>query len=276
MKSFVCLAGLVLIAGLASAAMPDGLVLRFSCDDLRNNGTQLPDTTGSNNTGRATGVRVTSGRLNGCCEFTGKNSFVQVPSSPLLESGHVTFCLWVRVAKAESPDRTLIEKQAAKAGYALRLVADGNAAHKGKLRATVGEADCLSDAPVADNAWHHAAVTYDGETVKLYVDGVLQKQTAAWRGNAVAKGSDLMLGMSHAQASSKNKEISFEGMLDEVLIFNRALAEAEVKDALTVSKPTFTKWQVERRLKELQELYDRGLLTQEFYDRKVKECEVPE
>lgn len=41
-------------------------------------------------------------------------------------------------------------------------------------------------------------------------------------------------------------------------------------------KPTFTKQQVERRLRELKGLYDRGLLTQAFYDRKVKECEAPQ
>jgi hypothetical protein len=31
---------------------------------------------------------------------------------------------------------------------------------------------------------------------------------------------------------------------------------------------------VERRIREIQELYDRGLLTKEFYDRKIKECEA--
>ncbi len=39
-------------------------------------------------------------------------------------------------------------------------------------------------------------------------------------------------------------------------------------------KPKFTKQQVQRRLRELQDLYERGLLTKEFYERKVKECEV--
>ena len=49
-----------------------------------------------------------------------------------------------------------------------------------------------------------------------------------------------------------------------------AVAKAEAP------KPAFTKQQVERRLRELKGLYERGLLTKEFYDRKVKECEVVE
>jgi len=42
---------------------------------------------------------------------------------------------------------------------------------------------------------------------------------------------------------------------------------------MAASRPAFTKQQVQRRLKELKDLYDRGLLRQDFYERKVKECE---
>jgi len=264
---------------MAAADMPRDLVLRFSCDEFRNNGTVLPDATGSNSSGRVTGVRyLPSARLNGGCEFTGKNSYIQVPSSPLLDSKRVTFCLWFKAAKAEWPDRTLIEKRP-ESGYGLRLAAGDKLdkqkrGRKGKLCATVGGRDVFSDEPVADNAWHHAAVTYDGEAVKLYVDGILQKQTAAWHGEVGAGGQEMILGMNRSNPSAKNKDAAFEGALDEVLIFNRALTEAEVKDAIAATKPKFTKQQVERRLKELKDLLDRGLILQDFYDRKVKECEV--
>jgi hypothetical protein len=266
----------ILAAGVAAADMPGGLVLRFSCDELRNNGALLPDVTGSNNNGRATGVRGGSGRLNGGCEFTGKDSFVQVPSAPLLESERVTVCLWLKTGKAEWPERTLLEKRQGDAGYALLLAAGKDNANRGRLRAAVGKGGCFSDAPVTDGAWHHAALAYDGETVRLYVDGAPQKQTAAWRGGAAAKGAELTLGMNRSQPSSKNKEAAFEGLLDEVLVFNRALGEAEVRDALSATRPRFTKRQVEQRLRELKGLYERGLLTKEFYDRKVEECEVSE
>jgi hypothetical protein len=260
-------------AGAALADMPAGVVLQLSCDELRDNGTLLPAAPGSNSSGRVTGVRLASGgRLNGCCEFTGKDSFVQVPSAPPLESERVTVGLWLKTDKSEWPERTLVEKQGG-AGYALRLQTGKDKERRGKLRATVGNADCVSDMTVADNAWHHAAVTYDGATVRFYVDGVLQKQTAAWRGRVDTKGADLMLGMSRTQ-SSKNKDIAFEGLLDEVLVFDRALSEAEVKDVIAATKSKFSKQQVERRLRELEELFDRGLLTRAFYDRKVQECEV--
>ncbi len=267
---------MALSACVAAAQLPQGLVLRFSCDDFRNNGTMLPDITGSNNNGRVSGARpAPAGRLNGGCEFTGKNSYIQVPASPLLDSKRVTFCLWLKTAKAEWPDRTLIDKRP-ESGYGLRLASGDKqqSGRKGKLCATVAGHDCFSNQTVADNAWHHAAVTYDGEVVKLYVDGILQQQTVQWRGEVGASGQELTLGMNRSNPSAKDKEVAFEGAIDDVLVFNRALTEAEVKDAIAATKPKFTKQQVERRLKELKDLFDRGLILQDFYDRKVKECEI--
>ena len=63
-------------------------------------------------------------------------------------------------------------------------------------------------------------------------------------------------------------------MIDDLMIFNLALSAEEVQAVMDSIKPKFTREQVAQRLKELKELYDRGLLTKEFYDRKVAECEV--
>ena len=40
------------------------------------------------------------------------------------------------------------------------------------------------------------------------------------------------------------------------------------------AKPKFTKAQVERRLRELEDLHKRGLLTDDMYERKKAECET--
>lgn len=46
-----------------------------------------------------------------------------------------------------------------------------------------------------------------------------------------------------------------------------------LKTDAPAAKPKFTKQQVASRLRQLKELYERGLLTQEFYERKVEECQ---
>ncbi len=266
---------LVAIAG-AAAEWPQGLVLHFSCDELRggSGGTTLPDVTGSNNNGRVTGVKgAAAGRLGAACEFTGKNSFIQVPDSPALNSKRVTVCMWFKTGKIEGEERMLVNKNA-DSGYALSLTGGSSNTRQGRLYFTVCGHACQGDANLADNVWHHAAATFDGESLKLYVDGQLQKQVTAWRGEIPASGQDLMIGMKYASYSPNEKGVAFEGLLDEIVVFNRGLSEAEIKNVVTSTKPKFTRQQVERRLAELKDLYDRGLLLQDFYERKVKECEV--
>lgn len=268
----------IMAAGLAMAEMPPGLVLRFSCDALQQGGTILPDVTGSNHNGRAAGVRFTpAGRLNGGCEFTGKNSSVQVPAVPLADAKQMTLCFWFKVGKLVWPDRTLAERPG-DGGFALRIAAGDKqgGSKKGKLYAAAAGRDAFSDMPVADNAWHHAALIRDGESTRLYVDGIRQQQSLPCRGDSGGGAPELTLGMpaSRSGAAAKNKDAAFSGLLDEILLFNRALTDAELQDAIAASKPKFTKQQVERRLRELKDLLDRGLILEDFYARKVKECEV--
>jgi len=270
--------GLVLIGwvGVAAAEMPPGAVLYFSCDQFQQNGTVLPDLATSNHNGRVSGVRYTTeGRLNGGCVFNGKNSRVDVAANPLLDTPRVSFCLWFKTSQAEKADRVLIDKQPG-SGYGLCIAAGGgkkDGARKGKLVATVSGHECLSDSPVADNAWYHAAVTYDGSVVKLYVDGAIQKQTAAWSGSVAGSGQGLTLGMNR-NSPTKEKDVAFDGTIDELVVFGRALSDAEVREVMSATRPKFTKQQVERRLRELKDLLDRGLILPDFYARKVKECDV--
>ena len=121
---------------------------------------------------------------------------------------------------------------------------------------------------MSDGAWRHCAASFDGKLLRLYVDGRLQKENLPWQGQMLT-GTNLFVG-----ARSPGKPGSaFAGALDEFMIFNHCLSEAEIQEVMAAAKPKFTAQQVERRLKDLKELYDRGLLTKDFYERKVRECQ---
>lgn len=273
-----CLA--LLLAGCATAASAatntvPGLVLYLNLDELRNGA--FLDVTTSNAVGRATNARVTSnGKLAGACEFAAKGSYVQIADAPALNPKQLTLSAWFKNGREAWVTRTLLEKDTER-GYSLSIAGGGKeSARKGKLRAAVCGQSCLSDNTVNDDLWHHAAATFDGKTLKLFLDGVQQKQSASVTGELTPNAHDLTLGMHRSAPSSQDKEISFDGLIDEVMLFNRALETNELKRVRSAAKPKFTKWQVERRLKELKDLYDRGLILQDFYDRKVEECEVVE
>ena len=95
-----------------------------------------------------------------------------------------------------------------------------------------------------DTSWHHLVVTYDGTAVvggvKIYVDGVPQSlggagATGTWPGtssNIVEATTPLHFGIKTDGFSggSWSFDEPFQGGLDEVSVFERVLAVAEVKD----------------------------------------------
>jgi hypothetical protein len=274
MVGIVAGVSVAVVAGLGATAadFPKGLVLHLNFDQAGPGGV-VADKSGLNNNGRAFGVKwVEKGKQGGACELAGANSFVQVVSTPTLNVSHATFGAWFKTGKEDPVWRRILDK----GNYYLSIAGDSKDGQaKGKLCVAVGNSFCLSDSAVTDGAWHHAAATCDGKSLKLYLDGQLQKQTVPVRGSIVPSANELTIGM---------RKTAFDGVVDEVMIFNRALTAEEIKTAMegaggAAARPagkTFTKEQVARRLKELKDLLDKGLITQSFYDRKVEECKVTE
>jgi len=244
-------------------------------DEMKNGA--FVDLVTSNAIGRAVNARTTSnGKLASACQFDAKNSYVEVDAGGPLTTKRLTAALWFRCGKDAWVTRYLLDKGADK-GYTLSIVGGGKEnPRRGKLKAEINGKEVLSDAVVNDDQWHHVALTYDGQTVRLYIDGVQQKETASLTGDLPPGAPKLTLGMNRSAPVSQHKEQALDGLLDEVMLFNRALETNELKRVLNLVKPKFTKSQVERRLKELKELYDRGLILKDFYERRVAECEVVE
>jgi hypothetical protein len=84
----------------------------------------------------------------------------------------------------------------------------------------------VEDTPsIEASKWAHVVVTFDGSAVKLYVNGVLKKQGS--QTSAVLTGTgNVEIGLVK-RATPVN---IFEGIIDEVRIYNRALSEEEIKE----------------------------------------------
>ena len=103
----------------------------------------------------------------------------------------------------------------------------------------------LAPAPEADR-WTHYLGTYDGRTIAIYKDGVLQgKKEAACERTAFA--DTLYLG------TSPEKGRTLRGALDEVRIWNRALTSEEamrVFDGKAVAEAQIARWTAAGKTKE--------------------------
>lgn len=82
--------------------------------------------------------------------------------------------------------------------------------------------------PDADwyNQWHHVAATWDGSTVKLHVDGSEVGTAALLSGNYSDPTKDTLIGGINYGATLPY--CPFNGLIDEVRIWNRALSAEEV------------------------------------------------
>jgi hypothetical protein len=70
--------------------------------------------------------------------------------------------------------------------------------------------------------WFHVAGFYDGASIGLYVNGILET-SSAWAGGALSTNTNvLFLGAGNAGAEH------FYGTISELVLFNRAMKEPEV------------------------------------------------
>jgi hypothetical protein len=86
---------------------------------------------------------------------------------------------------------------------------------------TAGNQNTMAPSALVVNAWTHLAATYDGAMVRLYVNGVLvasQAQTTA-----------LATGTGTLEIGSNVYGEGFEGRIDDVRIYSRALTVAEIQ-----------------------------------------------
>jgi hypothetical protein len=76
---------------------------------------------------------------------------------------------------------------------------------------------------VDDDKWHHVGAVYDGATFYLYVDGELDSSEES-TGNITVSSYPLYIGN-----NSQNTDREWTGLIDEVVIYNRALSVGEIR-----------------------------------------------
>jgi hypothetical protein len=80
---------------------------------------------------------------------------------------------------------------------------------------------------ITTGIWHHVAATYDGTTWRLYLDGNLEATLAV--AQPVASASDVAVSLATALNSTNLAAGFFDGVVDEVRIWNLARTQAEIQ-----------------------------------------------
>jgi hypothetical protein len=165
-----------------------------------------------------------TGMVGSAFVFYGTNH-IQVPDGVDLKPAQFTIEAWVYPAVQNNTYQTVLAKGSAvndDDAYYLGVV-NGGASFWTKNSGSMGQ---LAGGAVPANQWTHLAATFDGSSRRLYVNGILIGAQGSL-GPLTYDSASVPLTIG-ADWTANSPACLFNGMLDEVSLFNRALSQAEI------------------------------------------------
>jgi len=214
-------------ANLSSASnnsnLSDGLVGYWKMDE--GVGTTTTDSSGNNITGTFSGSTLpdwSSGKYGVGVSFNGVNNYIDIGnSSPIRNfTNQITVSVWAKYSAYGGGGQSY--SVLAVKGTPWTFLME-NPSNKIRFRVTAGGQDlAAADSQTHNlNQWYHFVGTYDGQNIKMYKDGMLVGTTPA-TGNLGVNDVSAKIG------TFTGTTYNFNGLIDEVRIYNRALSSTEV------------------------------------------------
>jgi hypothetical protein len=219
-KKFLLLTALFAIFLMVPAfALADtGLIANYHFSE--GSGSTTADATGVNN-GILSGATWTTGIFGNALSYdSASNQFVAIPNSPSLNgiiNSIVSVAAWVNTSSATS--QVIFSTWDGTNGYQLWLNNGIPAIWSN------GGGTLTASSSIADGKWHYVVGVWDGTNDYVYVDGVLR---ASGAGTFLSSSADNQIGTQCSGAVSTSCNLYFNGTIDEVRVYGRALSAIEV------------------------------------------------
>ena len=165
---------------------------------------------------------------------------------PIWTVGEYTIAYWVKATTVDTTTRYHFSMASTASGSGdntLMYIATASGANIGKLdlylrsHTGVSYINHVYTATTIDTGWHHIAFVDKRGTVSVYIDGVLDANSALCNYSYVAGSltpNTTAIGALYRAADTAN----FIGLMDEVVTFERALSQAEVVQLKNNGIPT--------------------------------------
>jgi concanavalin A-like lectin/glucanase superfamily protein/matrixin len=158
------------------------------------------------------------------------NDWVTVADANALDlTSNMTLMAWVKPTAIDVDWRTVLFKERS-GGLAYALYAADGASRPpaGYIHRANNDRAVVGSSLLPTVAWTHLAFTYNGSTMRLYVNGA-QVATRTQNGAAVTSSGALRIGGNSIWGEY------FAGVIDEVRIYNRALTATEVQTTMNLA-----------------------------------------
>jgi len=173
-----------------------------------------------------------AGKFDGAWKFSAASDYVAIDSTTDLYLKRYSVLLWADLSDCPN-DRVLMAKGGAGSdpndhNFYVRITGSGKlmVAHENNNSWT----EILAEVTPGAKNWRHIGATYDGTALSLYLDGQLLGRTVGPEPGEL-NPNPITIGASAEHAHG------FVGLIDEVLVLNRALSPAEIAAYCGSSKP---------------------------------------
>jgi Concanavalin A-like lectin/glucanases superfamily len=237
--------GLVVIgpglAGPASAApTTQGLVLYYGFNG--DTGTTAKDSSANQINGTYVNTTASAARSSGppgksfAAQFVGTSQqYVAVPERNAIDVDRFTLAAYVNYTGVQNPqtnDRWEVFEKAN--AYWINIRTDGHVRVGGFFGGCVNRNwqyfDSTTTVPI--NTWTHVAATYNGSTLTVWINGKRAGSRSITGAHTCNNNSPLAIGAKNAPDKGL-LEAFYDGRLDEVRIYNRALSATQIQGLLS-------------------------------------------
>jgi hypothetical protein len=184
------------------------------------------DSSGQANTGTIAGATwTTNGRFGSGLSFNGTNAWVTIDDSPSLDlTDGLTIEAWVNPSSGTGTRTVLMKEAFSGLAYALYSTVGGQRP-VGYVH-TRRDASAVGSTAVPLNTWTHLAFTFDGSTLRLYMNGTLVRTSSA---NGSSSGAIITSAGALRIGGNAVFGEYFRGIIDEVRVYNRPLSAADIQ-----------------------------------------------
>ena len=212
----------------------DELIIHYSFDEDTQEGVDIMDLSGNENHGLQNGnLNVVDGKVNGAMEFPGGAANYIAVREHFYDDlfPEITIAVWIKTAARgmiASWDRSEFFRFGAGDDVLGNLTFIG-------FDVCCPIIDWHGNVEVTDDEWHHVVATFDAEMKRIYVDGVLDVEAPTdtntkMIGKQVVRYGFLGIGSEAAAFNAvRGPNWVFTGLMDEFLLFHRAISAEEVE-----------------------------------------------
>ncbi len=229
-------------AATATSCSPADQIGRWTFDE--NTGTTAADSSGNANTGTLlNGVAWGAGHSGAGSVHNGaSNQHVRVANSASINgvTDRLTLSAWIRPTAPTAVYYQGIVTRQLGSSYGDQWFLDLVGGKPTFSVTTVNGASTATAPNIATaNTWVHLTGTYDGTTIRLYVNGT-QVATSPATGVVPAATTALIIGGNQNTAAANTAEEQFRGTIDDVVFHRRAFSAGEVATLAGVTTPPTT------------------------------------